>query len=211
MTVQIIRGLCRHALGGMAQTVVSFSCVKIVSLLFKLQLLRAKEIVYTEQVGQAQQLTCCLADTQQAGSVLLPADSAFLRGDPQACELVGCFLKVLSPFLRCRQIPHCSSHASSLTFSLPSIRCYFFPVLLVQQPEVSSGCLCQLFWPVWSKVTSSATFRYPYLGTYMYLSWRFLFFIRKSCVPATSLCFLRISVQYLIKRKPLYLGSWVLL
>lgn len=171
MTVQIIKGLCRHALGGVVQTVVSFSCVKTVSLLFKWQLLRAKEILYTEQVGPTQQFTCCLADTEQTGSVLLPADSAFLRGDLQAWELVGCSLKALSPFLRGRQIPHCSYHASSLTFSLPSIHCYFFIVLVEQQPEVSSGCFWQLFWPVWSKVTSSATFRYLYLGTYVYLTW----------------------------------------
>lgn len=129
MTVQIIRGSCRHALGKMVQTVVSFSCVKIVSLLFKLQLLRAKEILYTEQVGQTQQFTCCLADTQQTGSRLLPADSAFLRGDLRACVLLRCSLRALSPFLRCRQIPHCSSQASSLIFSLPSIHCYFFLVL----------------------------------------------------------------------------------
>lgn len=118
MTVQIIRGSCRHTLGRMVQTVVSFSCVKIVSVLFELQLLRAKEISYTEQVEQTQQFTCCLADIQQTGSSLLPADLAFLRGDLQACVLVGCSLKALSPFLRCRQIPHCSSRASSYIFLL---------------------------------------------------------------------------------------------
>lgn len=211
MTVQIIRGSCRHALGKMVQTVVSFSCVKIVSLLFKLQLLRAKEILYTEQVGQTQQFTCCLADTQQTGSRLLPADSAFLRGDLQACVLLRCSLRALSPFLRCRQVPHCSSQSSSFIFPLPSIHCYFFLVLLVQQPAVSAGCSCQLLGPMWSKVISSATFRYLHLDTYMYLMWWFLLFFRKSCVPATSLCFLRISVRYLIKREPLYLGNWVLI
>lgn len=61
MTGQIIRGSCRHALGKILQTVVCLSCVKIVSLLLKLQLLRAKEISHTEQVGQTQQFSCRLA------------------------------------------------------------------------------------------------------------------------------------------------------
>lgn len=138
MTVQIIRGSCRHALGRMVQTVVSFSCVKIVSLLFKLQLLKAKEILYTEQVEQTQQFTCCLADTQQTGSSLLPADLAFLRGDLKACVLVRCSLKALSPFLRCRQIPHCSSHASPYIFTS------FYTLLFL--PCVSSTAASSFSW-----------------------------------------------------------------
>lgn len=72
MTVQIIRGSCRHALGKIVQTVVCLSCVKIVPLLFKLKLLRAKEVLSTEQVGETQQFSCCLArhtaDAQQSAS-----------------------------------------------------------------------------------------------------------------------------------------------
>lgn len=75
MTVQIIRGSCSHALGEVVQTVVCLSCVKTVSLLFKLQLLRAKEMLYTEQVGQTQHFSSCLArhtaDVQQSTSCRL--------------------------------------------------------------------------------------------------------------------------------------------
>lgn len=210
MPVQIIRGSCRHTLGRMVQTVVSFSCVETVSLLLKLQLLRAKEMSHSEQVGQRQQLACCLAATEHTGRVCFLLTRRFSAGT-YGPVLGRCSLKALSPFPSSRQIPHCSSHASSLVFSLPSIHCYFFLVLQVQQPVVSAGYFCQLFWPMWSKVSSSATFRYLYLDTYTYLIWWFLFFFRKSCVPVTSLCFLRICVQNLIKREPLYLGTWVLI
>lgn len=202
MTVQIIRGSCRHALGRMVQTVVSFSCVEIVSLLFKLQLLRTTEILYTEQVEQTQQFTCCLADTQQTGSSLLPADSAFLRGDLQACVLVRCSLKALSSFLRCRQIPHCSSRASSyifhfLLYIVISSLCNWYSSQQFQL-GVSSGQCDQKLLPLLHSGTCIWTHTCTEHDDF------FFFFFRKSCMLATPLCFLRISLQYLIKTASLF-------
>lgn len=138
MTVQIIRGSCRHALG--ADCCEFQLCVWKVCLLFKLQLLRAKEILCTEQVGQTQQFTCCLADTadrQQSASCWLGISLGWPTG-----LWVGRMLSQSPVPLSQMQTNPSLFISCFLSFIFPSfIHCYFFLVLLVQQPVVSSGCL----------------------------------------------------------------------
>lgn len=154
MTVQIIRGSCRHALG--ADCCEFQLCVWKVCLLFKLQLLRAKEILYTEKVGQTQQFTCCLADTadrQQSASCWLgvslgwptglwvgrmlsqsPVPLSQMQTNPSL--FISCFLSFIFPsFFTLLFLPCATSTAASgfiwvfmstlLANMLKSYFCYF--------------------------------------------------------------------------------------
>lgn len=191
----------------LVQTVVSFSCV-------------CEKCVYSSnysfwglkkfyaQVGQTQQFTCCLADTadrQQSASCWLGISLGWPTG-----LWVGRMLSQSPVPLSQMQTNPSLFISCFLSFIFPSfIHCYFFLVLLVQQPVVSSGCLST----VPANMIKNYFFCYFQVLVFGHIhvpNMIFLGFFRKS-VPATSFSFLRISVQYLIKREPLYLDSWVLI